>query len=241
MEIICIASSSAGNAYLVKGSSSNMVIECGIPFRQLRTAIVKNGIIPSRICVAAVSHGHGDHAVACEEMSTWAPLFASAETLAGVKNRYTSRPRIAAKPWLPYQFGGFQITAFPLDHDCEGTLGFIVREQDTDETLLFVNDTRTVKWDFCQYAFDYVMIECNYVGEIMAANENADIVRRASSHMSLEATKAVLAKLNREKTKWIWLMHLSDGNSDEACMIREVEELTGVPTYACQKDGGVRR
>jgi hypothetical protein len=45
--------------------------------------------------------------------------------------------------------------------------------------------------------------------------------------------------MNLSKTKAIYLMHLSDSNSDQERMIKEVQELTGKPTYVCLKDGGV--
>jgi hypothetical protein len=56
--------------------------------------------------------------------------------------------------------------------------------------------------------------------------------------MSLYATLKTLKSMNLKNTEKIYLMHMSDGYSDQERMVKEVEKATGVPTYACLRDGG---
>jgi phosphoribosyl 1,2-cyclic phosphodiesterase len=47
------------------------------------------------------------------------------------------------------------------------------------------------------------------------------------SHMSLETLKDMLRANDLSKVEAIYLLHLSDGNSDAVRFKREVQELTG--------------
>ena len=51
--------------------------------------------------------------------------------------------------------------------------------------------------------------------------------RILKSHFSLENVKRFLQANDLSKVQEIWLLHLSDGNSDEKRFKREVQELTG--------------
>ena len=237
MEIKCFASSSAGNCYLVRNSTTNILIEAGIPIKRITSALVREMILLSHVSVVAITHQHGDHCQAAANLSMYVPLLASSATLAAVEKRYNGKPRIIADPWQVNRFGTFEITAFPVDHDCDGALGFIIYDTENDERMLFVNDTKLLRWNFAAYDFAYIMIECNHNTELLDRND-PEVCRKASSHMSLEAAKEALKPLNFTNTKAIYLMHLSDGHSDQARMIREVKAATGVPVYACKKDGG---
>jgi phosphoribosyl 1,2-cyclic phosphodiesterase len=51
------------------------------------------------------------------------------------------------------------------------------------------------------------------------------------SHFSLDNVKEFLRANDLSKVKEIHLLHLSDGNSDEARFKREIQELTGKPVF----------
>ena len=51
------------------------------------------------------------------------------------------------------------------------------------------------------------------------------------SHFSLENVKEFLQANDLSKVQEIWLLHLSDGNSDAERFKREIQELTGKVVY----------
>jgi hypothetical protein len=53
--------------------------------------------------------------------------------------------------------------------------------------------------------------------------------------MSLKQCIATIKANDLSKTREIHLLHLSESHSDEARFVREVQEATGVPTYAAPK------
>lgn len=235
MKIQVLASSSAANCYLISSDHSHILLEAGLPIRDAATRLLPLSI--SQLVAVFVSHAHGDHSRAAKDFNALGrPIIASKETLQAL-GIYAG---IRLTPWeKTIPIGEFRLTGFPLDHDCEGAMGVIVEEITTGETLLFVNDTRTVKWDFQGYQFNRVMIECNHNRDVLIARADPGMIRKASSHMELQTTKAVVSKLDLTRCRGIWLMHLSDGNSDQEVMRKEIAAATAVPVWICKKDGGI--
>jgi phosphoribosyl 1,2-cyclic phosphodiesterase len=234
VDIITLASSSKGNCYIIKHENQALMVECGLQAKEIHRRLFKNQIDFADIMAVVVTHSQCDHAIAALDLSVNLPILASFQTLqaCGIKaNGY------ALDEWKAVHIGAFTITSFSVDHDCDGAVGFIIETE--NERLLFINDTKLVKWDFSGFDFDHVMIECNHCADVL--NLKDERTRRvAQSHMSLESTKLTLKKMNLQRTQAVYLMHLSTGNADENRMVREVQQAVGVPTFACQRDGGVR-
>jgi phosphoribosyl 1,2-cyclic phosphodiesterase len=105
--------------------------------------------------------------------------------------------------------------------------------------LLYITDSY-----YCKYRFkglNHIMIEANYSKEILNENLYNDNTalpvrdRVVESHMSLETCKEFLQANDLSQVKDIALIHLSDSNSDAERFKREVEGLTGKPTYIASK------
>ena len=72
MKFICLASSSAGNCYYVEIERVNLppvklMLEVGIPFKEIMYKGLNQGIKMSEIDAAVVTHGHGDHCCAVND------------------------------------------------------------------------------------------------------------------------------------------------------------------------------
>jgi len=127
------------------------------------------------------------------------------------------------------------VLPFDLHHDvpCQG---YLIAAPD-GEKLLFVPDTPYIRNRFEKV--DIIAIECNYLSEtlsenIQGGNIPATVGRRIRhNHMSLETVIKTLRANDLSKCRHIYLLHLSDSNSDEARMIKAVQQATGVPCTAC--------
>jgi len=133
--------------------------------------------------------------------------------------------------------GTWTVLPFPLEHDAAEPVGFLIQALDGDK-LAFIPDTEFIRNRF--QGVTVLAIECNNVEEILSSNIINGTVNEAlghrvrRSHMSLERVIAMLKANDLSQCREIWLLHLSDSNSDEVRMIRTVQEATGIPTYSAQ-------
>jgi phosphoribosyl 1,2-cyclic phosphodiesterase len=133
-----------------------------------------------------------------------------------------------------FRIGTWTILPFETQHDAAEPLGFLLANQD-GEKLLYATDTYFIRYRF--RGLTHIAVECNYSLDILRANVEAGMVEPAlksrilKSHFSLENVKEFLKANDLSKVQEIWLLHMSDGNSDSERFKREVMELTGKPTY----------
>ena len=125
-----------------------------------------------------------------------------------------------------FRIGAWTILPFELQHDVFN-LGFLLANQAGDK-LLYATDTYYIRYKF--HGLTHIMIEANYSLDILKRNVEAGAVSKAlksrllKSHFSLENVKQFLRANDVSRVREIWLLHLSDGNSDAERFKGEVME-----------------
>lgn len=229
MNVQILASGSSGNCYKVSDGQTSLLLECGIPFREIQK---KLNFKLYEIDGCLISHEHLDHSKAIMEMlKSGIDVYTSKGTAAPFQHDFFKTIQIKAGG--QFQVGTFDILPFDTQHDAAEPLGFILYSRVTKEKLLFATDTYYVKYRFG--SLNYIMVECNYSIDILRANSEAGKLhlslknRLLQSHFELSNVKKFLQSNDLSKVKEIYLLHLSDGNSDETRFKREIQELTGKP------------
>lgn len=233
MKITCLASSSEGNCYLLENKAGNkLLIEAGLPYSTIRKKLLTLGVGINDLSGCLVTHSHQDHAIGMKQLSDHLLTYANYDTM----KLYGGKRAAVIYSWKKIYIADYTIIPFDLDHDVPA-FGFII--EDKDERLLFVNDTKFIRWNMSEYEFDYIMIEANYNDEIidMALDRNK---RTLNSHLSLNTVIETLKTLKLDRLKEIYLLHLSDHNSDEKLMLKKLSEATGKKILIAKKNGGVK-
>ena len=232
MKITSLASSSRGNCYLIQDGVSSLLVECGIQLKKIRQHIKI-----SDLDGCLISHEHLDHSKYAKEIINYTGIWASEGTLSKIDvGPYEYRTTIA-KASEDFKINTFTIIPFEVQHDAKEPLGFLIYSNRTSSKLLFATDTYYIKNRF--KGLTHIMVECNYASDILIANTESGRIpkvvakRLFESHFELENVKKFLKAQDLSTVKEIYLLHLSDGNSDAARFKREIQELTGVPTYIC--------
>ena len=229
IEFTPYASGSSGNCYRVSDGRTPLLLECGIKIDQIRKGC---GFRLSEIRACLISHEHQDHSKAVKEiMCAGIDCYISAGTAEALGLSGHRLNIIKAKQ--QFRIGTWTILPFELQHDVFN-LGFLLANQD-GEKCLYLSDTMYCKYRF--HGLTHVAIECNYSLDILKRNVEAGVVpkelkgRILKSHFSLENVKKFLLANDLSKVEAIFLLHLSDNNSDSERFKMEVMELTGKPTY----------
>jgi phosphoribosyl 1,2-cyclic phosphodiesterase len=232
MKLKVINSNSQGNCYILSNSTETLILEAGVTIERIKQAINHNF---TNVLGCLVTHCHNDHSEAMQGLlKLTVPVFSSIKTFE-TKGISLTPITNCIEFNKTYKIGGFTIIPFEVEHDAPDTMGFIIEHVDMGK-ILFLTDTYYCKHDFSKFAFDHIIIECNYATDIIESKYTGDKTylknRIFSAHLSLENCKNLLKHLDLSNCKNIVLIHLSDSNSDEKRFVKEVIETTGVPTYA---------
>lgn len=226
ISITTLASSSKGNCYHITDGKTPLLLEAGIKFKEIQRMLKFQ---TSDIAGCLVTHEHGDHTKGLKDvLKAGIDCYMSSGTAEAVKIVHHRIKQVKVKE--RFQIGTWNIMSFDVNHDVAEPLGFLMVNQ-AGEKLLFATDTYYIKYKFP--GLTHIMIECNYSIEILDANIEKGRVpgvmkrRLLRSHFSLENVKEFFKANDLSKVQEIWLLHLSDNNSDENLFKDEIEKLTG--------------
>ena len=230
MKLKVIGSGSKGNAYLLYNEQEALLIECGVNIKEIKKALDFN---LSKVAGCLVSHEHGDHAKSIKEvMAAGIDVYATEGTHTACNTLINHRSKVLRSM---ITVGGFKISAFDIRHDAAEPCGFLINHPECGNTL-FLTDTF-----YCPYTFKNlhnIIVECNFSEKIIRERlaEMEFLKNRIfQSHMSLETCKEFLKANDLSQTNNIVLIHLSDGNSDEAYFKSEITQLTGKTVTVADK------
>jgi len=233
MDIKILASSSAGNAYRISDGRTSLLLDAGIPIKAIQVGCEFK---VTQMDGCFVSHSHKDHSKAARDLAKLGvDIYTSKGTIEACG---LSGHRIhAVKALQELTIGTFKVLPFDVQHDAPEPLGFLFTSVETGEKLLYFTDTYYIKYRF--QGLTHIMAECNYDKDSLQRSVDAGYIpielvpRLVKSHMSLEHFLDLLRANDLRKVRQIYLLHLSNNNSDERQFKEEVQKLTGAEVYVC--------
>jgi phosphoribosyl 1,2-cyclic phosphodiesterase len=226
IEIEALASSSAGNCYRVTDGVTPILLECGIRYKEIQRGF---DFKMSEVGACLVTHEHNDHVKSINDvLKAGIDVYASRGTFETLGITHHRIKPVKSKE--QFQIGTWTILPFDVQHDVSEPLGFLLMNQ-LGEKLLFATDTYYIKYRFS--GLTHLMVECNYSLDILNENISTGRVSKAmkkrvmKSHFSLDNVKDFLRANDLSKVQEIWLLHLSDNNSNAERFKTEIQELTG--------------
>ena len=237
MKFQSLASSSAGNAYLLSDGMTSILLECGLSYKMLQEAC---GFKLTSLHAVLVSHEHKDHCKCVEKLLTSAiPVYLSQGTARALelpeKLLDMATEMIAGEQ---FTVGTMVIKPFSTFHDAQEPMGFVIQS--------------TVDWDVFAFATDTVNLPYNFPGvNILAleANFQKDILDRSTklpdskkhrvsnTHMEIDKLCECLRRMDLRACRELWLLHLSSAMSHEGQFVHKVQRAVPrwVQVKSCPK------
>jgi len=222
-------SSSDGNLYeIVAGNGGRHLIDPGIPWSKAEAALGHN---LRGIEACFVTHQHQDHCKAAREvMRAGIDAYASVETIEALGIGHWRRFSPIADTEIR-RTQSFDVLAFTVEHgDCPGALGYVVRQKEPVEFLLFAVDTAFIRQVF-PYEFSIVAIGCNFDSEILAENVKSGRLHESVGKRVVGAhpaawwvKKYLVESVAKGKLREVHLLHGSEGNLDKDKARRQIAE-----------------
>lgn len=226
------SSSRHGNSYLVEGPcGTRVLVDAGVRIRRLEAYLQALAVDPAALAGLFMTHDHSDHVAALAVASPLAvkyqiPVYATAgfwRSWDPVARRLPAALRRTVRPGEQIRLGGLQITAFAKPHDAAEPVSYLVAG--AGRKVAVVTDLGHLP----EHLHD-LLTDCD--GYIFESNHDEDMERRSGrapylvarvvgphGHLSnLQAANA-LARLVTDRTRSVWLAHLSlDCNAPELAL-----------------------
>lgn len=234
-------SSSSGCCYRVSSPGiAPILLDCGLPFKQLQRAL---GFKVSELAGCCISHAHQDHCKSVFELAAHGiDCYADPRTW-----RQMDEDKVeAAKPHIKglltsinaaWPVGDWSVMPFEAEHDCLGTVGFFIGPYFSTDRLLYLTDSVYSKFKFEKVT--HLAVECNHDVDIVRKNVQEGIIPRdlaqriLRTHMSIQRLEEMCRVMDKSKLQHIYLLHLSAANSHATEFKERIERCTGVPVTVC--------
>ncbi len=232
MKFQALASSSAGNAYIVTDRDTRILLECGVSHKNLQKL---SGFSLSEFQACLVSHEHKDHAKAVAELiNRGMEVYMSQGTAEALETEAVT----LIEHMEQFNVGSLDIVPFTTFHDAKEPLGFLIKSRVDGDVLAFATDTVNLRYKFP--GLNILAIEANYDKNILERCERMPEkvrYRITNSHMEIDTLCDYLSSLDLSECREIHLLHLSDATSHEGHFINKVARAVpkGIEITACEK------
>lgn len=232
MEFASLASSSAGNCYVVSDRDTRILLECGVSHTKLQKL---SGFSLSEFRACLVSHEHKDHAKSVQELiSRGMEVYMSQGTAEALEADAVKQ----IESMEQFNVGSLDIVPFTTFHDAKEPLGFLIKSRADGDVLAFATDTVNLRYKFP--GLNILAIEANYDKAILDRCERMPEkvrYRITNAHMEIDTLCDYLRSLDLSQCREIHLLHLSDATSHEGHFINKVARAVpkGIEITACKK------
>lgn len=216
----CNGSGSSGNGYALISDEEILLIECGVPAKEMLKSIDYK---TSKVVGCLSSHGHGDHSKYISDYMRYGiPVYGSDEVSNDIEEIYGEKT-IGLQRMKQAVIGGFSVIPFAVPHSDTECDGYLIMHEKIG-SLLFITDAEYNLYDFSNIKINHLMVECNYSEDYLTKDaENYGHVLRG--HMELQTCKRLIQSINSQYLRSICLLHLSNANSDAVRFAKEISEL----------------
>jgi len=224
MNITVHYTGSAGNLI----QAGNILIDPGVPIKKIKDALHYR-LRDVRFCL--LSHSHADHSKGAKDlMKAGVDIYCSKESADNLK--LSSHRLHIIEPGSQINIGPWQIIPFELVHDVSN-LGFFIGNG--KDRILYATDTNYIHPRFKNLT--HILLGIDYDAEILKENIINSVIdpalgkRILKNHMSLKTAIEFFKANDLSRVQGIYIIHLSNTNSNAEMFRQEIQKVTGKPVY----------
>lgn len=207
MILKCLGSGSSGNCYLLSAETETLVLDCGLPIREIKKGLDWD---ISKVVGVLCTHIHSDHFKAVKDFEN-----------------------MGIKVWKPFsesnltdhmKLGGFSVQCFPLPHNGVANFGFYINAN--GQKILYLTDYEYCRFNFKSLQVNHIICECNYQQELVS-RDLANYEHKIRGHSSLGYCKRFISDNKTSALRTVILCHMgAETTVADECMA-EVKKVVG--------------
>lgn len=211
LKIKVLSSGSQGNCYLLDYNNETLILDCGIPIKEIKKGL---DFDISRVVGVCITHAHQDHLLSVKDFKNM-----GIQVFEGYKNYEQGINTMYSK-----EFGSFKIKTFQLPHDGTLNCGYFITVG--DQKILYMTDFEYCRYKFTKQNVDHILIECNYQQELI--NEDLpQFVHKIRGHASLNTCKDFIDVNKSDNLKTVLLLHMGGDTCNAMECVEQIQEIVG--------------
>lgn len=213
-----LASGSTGNATIVQNRESTVLVDAGLSVKKLEELMRERGVAGHEVDALLVTHEHSDH---IKGLGAFArkydvPVYANEATWAAMERHVgavAEEKRVRVATGETFSFGSLKVQSYAISHDAAEPVGYCFYED--GYKLSLATDLGYVSEKVMKQIIDsdVLVLESNHDPDMLRMGRYPwNIKRRILSdvgHLSNEAAGEALCELMTDRTKRVYLAHLS--------------------------------
>lgn len=213
-----LGSGSRGNATVVAGGSTRLLVDCGFTVREVDTRARSIGFDPASLDGILVTHEHTDHigGVARLARAYGIPVYLTNGTAAS-RDDWDGCTLHRLSPHAAFMLGEIEVLPFPVPHDAREPCQFAFAY--AGSRLGIVSDLGRITPHVARSldACDALLLECNHDVAMLAAGPYPESLKRRVGgdwgHLSNAQAAGLLRGMDRSRLRTLVLTHLSEKNN----------------------------
>ncbi len=220
MRFASLGSGSRGNALVVEGGGSRILVDCGFGPRELERRLARLGLAPAGVDALVITHEHSDHVGGAAKCAAryGMTVFLTHGTLSAFPLGDVRCEVIDSHS--PFAVGGLEIMPFPVPHDAREPIQLAVSDGRWRCGILtdagFITPHMTAMLSNC----DALVLECNHDEEMLARGSYPPMLKRRiagrEGHLSNATAAGLVRHLDTRRLHHLVAAHLSEQNNRPA-------------------------
>ncbi len=235
MEFFSIASGSSGNCICIGNDDAHVMIDCGISGKRIEAGMNTMDYTTSDMDAVLITHEHSDHVQGLGVIARkyGLPIYATAGTINAIK-QMKSLGKIdeslfhVIRADEDFMIGNLTVHPIHISHDAAEPVAYIVRDEHADRRIGVVTDLGCYDDYIIKeiYGLDALLLEANHDVRMLETGSYPYPLKKRIlgnyGHLSNELSGQLLGKILHERTRFIFLGHLSKENNYEDLALETV-------------------
>jgi phosphoribosyl 1,2-cyclic phosphodiesterase len=203
-----LASGSSGNCYLLSCDNETLILDCGIPIKEIKRGL---NFDVSKVKAILVTHAHADHSKALADFQKMGiPCFTP----------YMDENKNQAK-----RFGNWFVQSVQVPHDGTDNVAYYIVCPD-GQKMVYATDFEYIPVSFAKQKINILLVECNYC-KSMVDRDKENFSHVARGHAELRTTIGIVKDNVSNALRNVIVCHLSTSNADKEEILAEVKKVAG--------------
>lgn len=230
-----LGSGSRGNAALVAGGDTLVMIDCGFSLAETTRRMQTLGVSPEQVDAILVTHEHNDHIAGVGKFVRryGTEVWMTHGTRRVWKDAAVPEIRMI-NPHLAFRLGEFEVQPYPVPHDACEPCQFVLKT--AGRRIGILSDAGSITPHICEQlnGCDALLLECNHDPQMLAQGPYAESLKQRVAgpwgHLSNQQAAGLLAQLEVAALQHLAVTHISEtNNTPELAHAAVAATLDGMP------------